>query len=137
MNIQTFDFLLRDCFFEVFHILYSIFISKDIFWNLTLKRAEKDHFEREQNLIIWALYFSNWKANLRFTQYDFVPFYNQTISVLKENHTSGAQFEPEKIIVWGTISITLRNFFWKFQSHMWKSQNYKAVPAMRFGLLNS
>ena len=44
---------------------------------------------------------------MRFTQYDFGPFWNPTMSFFNENHTCKTQFEPEKII----------------QVHIWKSGN--------------
>ena len=47
--------------------------------------------------IIWALYFNNGSG-----KFDIGPFYNPT-TFLNQNCTSRAQFDLEKIIVWGII----------------------------------
>ena len=72
---------------------------------------------------------------LRLTQYELKPFYNPAVSLLNENHTSGAQFEPEKIIVCVIFNFSVKIFHWKFQFHRSKSQNLKVLPAMKYILL--
>ena len=39
-------------------------------------------------------------------------------------------------ILWDIFCYTLSSFFWKFQFHILKSQNYKALLAMKCGLLS-
>ena len=61
------------------------------------------------------------------------------------NHTSepiillGHNFNLKfmrSFILWDIFCYTLSSFFWKFQFHILKSQNYKALLAMKCGLLS-
>ena len=75
---------------------------------------------KKQVLFIGSLSFehSNWQANLIFTQYNLETFCNPKESFFDEIHTSGDQFDIQKIIVWGIFSSTLRSIHCEFYFHV-------------------